>query len=596
MRENFFAQSMAEQKIESISTTSKSKLNVNIGILGHVDSGKTSLARALSTHFSTASIDKSPQEKERGITIELGFSCFCIANNALPERLKNATDRDLQFTLVDCPGHASLIKTIIGGAQIIDFMLLVIDINKGIQTQTAECLVLGEILTHKSQIIVVLNKMDLFLKQHKAEKVKKKMSAIRKVFKQTKFGKKVHIVQFTANRNGQNAPGQNEEFDANKSEISAKSDGVEALIDRILSVLSLPNRIRESKLPFLGAVDHCFSIKGQGTILTATILKGSLSPNQSIEIPQFKVVKKVKCIQSYSKNVEHAVCGDRISLQIAGFSNKMNRGLICSPNSVPTINRCIARCDSIRFFKEAIKSGSKFHISIGHSTSVAKIECFRVPTLREREVHKSDEENMKKYAKRTSVEEEEQKEKENVVESALDWKEPFDFCADYLHLSAMEEGQTFILLSFCKSVCAASDSLLIGARFDNADSRKEVCRLAFCGKIVAVLNNEEELRKLRVYKAKQREGFVEKFIDSHTAIGTNMFSKATDISIFVGLKVELDTKFHEVGVITASFGDSGNFYVKFDKKVKRKRSATWKPKIYLKSKKYIYQKTKGIVQ
>ena len=72
--------------------------------------------------------------------------------------------RSLQFTLVDCPGHASLIRTIIGGAQIIDMMMLVVDVTKGVQTQTAECLVIGEILCEK--MVVVLNKIDL-LKEEK---------------------------------------------------------------------------------------------------------------------------------------------------------------------------------------------------------------------------------------------------------------------------------------------------------------------------------------------------------------------------------------------------------------------------------------------
>jgi len=97
------------------------KLNINVGILGHVDCGKTSLARALSTTFSTASLDKSSESRKRGITLDLGFSVLTLP---LPSRLKDS--------LSDCPGHASLIRTIIGGAQIIDFMILVIDFNKGI--------------------------------------------------------------------------------------------------------------------------------------------------------------------------------------------------------------------------------------------------------------------------------------------------------------------------------------------------------------------------------------------------------------------------------------------------------------------------------
>ena len=109
--------------------------------MGHVDSGKTSLARALSLICSTASLDKHPQSKERGITIDLGFSAFFtrFPSEKYPTSLFNA----IQFTVVDCPGHASFIRTIMGGASIIDLMFLVIDINKGIQTQTSECLVIG---------------------------------------------------------------------------------------------------------------------------------------------------------------------------------------------------------------------------------------------------------------------------------------------------------------------------------------------------------------------------------------------------------------------------------------------------------------------
>jgi len=131
-------------------------LNINVGILGHVDSGKTSLSRALSTMASTNAFDKNPQSKARGITLDLGFSSFMTS---VPPQLEGGSYDQMQVTLVDCPGHASLIRTIIGGAQIIDLMLLVIDVSKGIQTQTAECLVIGEILN--DTLIVVLNKLDM---------------------------------------------------------------------------------------------------------------------------------------------------------------------------------------------------------------------------------------------------------------------------------------------------------------------------------------------------------------------------------------------------------------------------------------------------
>lgn len=85
---------------------------------------------SLSTELSTAALDKHPQSKERGITLDLGFSSFTVP---MPDHLRHLPGHSLQFTLVDCPGHASLIRTIIGGAQIIDMMILVVDVTKGIQ-------------------------------------------------------------------------------------------------------------------------------------------------------------------------------------------------------------------------------------------------------------------------------------------------------------------------------------------------------------------------------------------------------------------------------------------------------------------------------
>eukprot|EP00658_Telonema_sp_P-2_P005900 TRINITY_DN12224_c0_g1_i3.p2 TRINITY_DN12224_c0_g1~~TRINITY_DN12224_c0_g1_i3.p2 ORF type:complete len:186 (+),score=49.65 TRINITY_DN12224_c0_g1_i3:119-676(+) len=96
-------------------------LNINVGVLGHVDSGKTSLVRSLSTIVSTAGLDKHKQSQDRGITLDLGFSSFVMD---APEQIVDAfpgCDK-VQYTLVDCPGHASLIKTVIGGAQILSLI------------------------------------------------------------------------------------------------------------------------------------------------------------------------------------------------------------------------------------------------------------------------------------------------------------------------------------------------------------------------------------------------------------------------------------------------------------------------------------------
>lgn len=152
-----------------------------------MDSGKTSLCRILSEITSTASLDKNPQSQERGITLDLGFSAFLTK---MPEKFSNKVKEEyLQFTLVDCPGHGSLLKTIIGGAQIIDIMLLVVDITKGIQTQTAECIIIAELFVDK--LIVVLNKIDMLEDQ---KQIDSKTNALRKVFGKTKFGQDVFMI------------------------------------------------------------------------------------------------------------------------------------------------------------------------------------------------------------------------------------------------------------------------------------------------------------------------------------------------------------------------------------------------------------------
>lgn len=98
--------------------------------------------------------------------------------------------------MVDCPGHASLIRTIIGGAQIIDLMFLIVDITKGIQAQTAECIIIAELYMKK--IIIILNKVDQI---EDPKVVESKINALKKVFSKTKFGENVRMVPFSAKKN-----------------------------------------------------------------------------------------------------------------------------------------------------------------------------------------------------------------------------------------------------------------------------------------------------------------------------------------------------------------------------------------------------------
>uniref|UniRef100_A0A3B3RQB0 Eukaryotic elongation factor, selenocysteine-tRNA-specific n=1 Tax=Paramormyrops kingsleyae TaxID=1676925 RepID=A0A3B3RQB0_9TELE len=248
-------------------------LNFNVGVLGHVDSGKTSLAKALSSTASTAAFDKNPQSRERGITLDLGFSSFTVD---LPDHLREESgcrDYDnLQFTLVDCPGHASLIRTIIGGAQIIDLMLLVVDVVKGLQTQTAECLLIGEFTCPR--MVVILNKTDLLAPEKRQAAIDKMTKRMHKTLESTRF-KDAPVIAVAAK------PGGPEAAEAEQPQ------GISTLIELLKSQTYLPRR--DPSGPLLMAVDHCFSIRGQGTVMTGTVLQGALSLNDMVEIPALKV-------------------------------------------------------------------------------------------------------------------------------------------------------------------------------------------------------------------------------------------------------------------------------------------------------------------
>lgn len=335
----------------------KKTFNINIGILGHIDSGKTSLAKAISTIGSTAGFDKNPQSKERGITLDLGFSALIIE---IPDWLKKNNplalekQESLQITLVDCPGHASLMKTVIGGASIIDYMILVIDASKGIQAQTSECIVLGELLM--SKICIVVNKIDLVeaeneeKRQEKLNKIKENLS---KAFSKTKF-KEVKIVFVCAN------PKEGEKVD----------QGLDHLLTEILQDIDIPNRGKDNKKDdFLCSVDHCFPIKGHGTVMTGTILKGKVEIGDNIEIASLKQTKKVKSMQMFKKPVDKAQKGDRVGICVAKLDPKeLERGLICAPGKISHFNTALAKVNRIRHYKGEVHGNMKYHITLGHQT------------------------------------------------------------------------------------------------------------------------------------------------------------------------------------------------------------------------------------
>ncbi|XP_012514419.1 PREDICTED: selenocysteine-specific elongation factor [Propithecus coquereli] len=522
------------------------RVNVNVGVLGHIDSGKTALARALSTTASTAAFDKQPQSRERGITLDLGFSCFCVP---LPARLRSALPAPdaaaepgeplLQVTLVDCPGHASLIRTIIGGAQIIDLMLLVIDVTKGMQTQSAECLVIGQIACQR--LVVVLNKTDLLAEDKRQAAIEKMTRKMRKTLENTKF-RGAPIVPVAAKPGGPDAP------------ESEAPQGISELIELLTSQISVP--ARDPSGPFLMSVDHCFSIRGQGTVMTGTILSGSISLGDSVEIPALKVVKKVKSMQSFHTPVTAATQGDRLGICVTQFDPKLlERGLACSPGTLHTVHAALVSVEKIPYFRGPLQTKAKFHVTVGHDTVMGRVMFFGpAPDGADGEA----------------------------APDAFDFSREYLFQEQYLCKDPAPAGtggdtgdtkagpaaeggcprQQWALLEFERPVTCPRRCLVIGSRLD-ADVHASACRLAFHGVLLHGLEDrgyaETCLPSLKVFKMKHRHGVVERAMDDHSVIGRSLFKKETNIQLFVGLRVRLSTG--ELGVIDSAFGQSGKFKV-----------------------------------
>ena len=511
-------------------------VNTSVGVMGHVDAGKTALCRALSQVLSTAALDKHPEAKARGITIDLGFSSFM-----LPTLAKHKPSFAVRCTLVDCPGHASLIKTVVGGAQIIDAILLVIDVAKGIQVQTAECLVLAEILT--SHLIVALNKCD----NVSAENIEKTIKKLRKTFAETKFGFDVPIIPVSAI-----TPGSADSL-------------VTSLGDLLFNVaskrLNARPELRDSEFVF--AFDHCFPIKGQGTVFTGTVIHGKLRSGNEVTIPSSGDAKRVKSIQSFHESLKVCYSGDRCGLCLPEvYSEKCpDRGWLYAPGLMNHCRAVIAEVHRIKYFKKPVKSNSKFYVVIGHSGVNASCIFFRgkEPTFSLEKSYLSL----------------------DVMESSVDEKS--DSCP------------VFAVLSFDKPIICPHDSRLVALILSKDPSKSKSCRIAFWGIVchqitLSSIGSEsseieftrQSLKQLRVYKLKERYGSIEKVLDDRTLLVKDLLHG--DISPFIGCNIRLGSC---VGKILGSFGkaDNGRIKVSFsddlsvyrDEKGKLKLSGDLRP-------------------
>ncbi len=313
------------------------QIPVHVGLFGHIDSGKTAVVEQLSEIISTAGIDAHPQSKERGITIDLGFTSFVL-------------DKYL-VTLVDGPGHADLIKISASSVEIIDCALIVIDINKGPQIQTGEHIIMIEALDIKN-IIVILNKIDLY-----RGKIEEEIEKTKNFFATTSFGSEVPI--FT---------------------VSAKEKrGFEELKEGILRIINNLEIKRELEGSLIIPIDHHFLIKGRGAIITGTILKGKLNLGQNLEILPINASGRVKNIETFHQNIKSAKAGDRVGINIKNLDvKKIYRGCIAT-NDKSKFNLCEIfeiEVKNNKLFKPDTRFGTQVHVTIGMLTVVGRIYPF----------------------------------------------------------------------------------------------------------------------------------------------------------------------------------------------------------------------------
>ena len=300
---------MAKQKYD------RSKPHVNIGTIGHVDHGKTTLTAAISKVLSEkvagneqvdyANIDKAPEERERGITINTSHIEYETENR--------------HYAHVDCPGHADYVKNMITGAAQMDGAILVIAATDGPMAQTKEHLLLAQ-QDGVKRMVVFMNKCDMVDDPEMLELVE---MDIRENLE--KYG-----------------------YDADNTPIIQGSalkalEGDAQYVEKVMELMSavdtwIETPERDTDKPFLMPIEDVFTITGRGTVVTGRVERGQLKLNEEIEIVGIKETRKavVTGIEMFRKQLDYAECGDNAGVLLRGISREdVERGQVLSkPGSV----------------------------------------------------------------------------------------------------------------------------------------------------------------------------------------------------------------------------------------------------------------------
>ena len=305
---------MAKQKFE------RNKPHVNIGTIGHVDHGKTTLTAAITKYLAMkgqaqfedyASIDKAPEEKARGITINTAH-------------VEYETDKR-HYAHVDCPGHADYIKNMITGAAQMDGAILVIAATDGPMAQTREHLLLARQVGVR-YIVVFLNKCDQVDDEELLELVEME---VRETLNEYGFpGDDTPIIKGSA---------LNALVSESKDPDAPEYACIKELMDAVDEYIPTPER--NDNLPFLMPVEDVFTISGRGTVATGRVERGVVKKNEPVEIVglrEDKLATVVTDIEMFHKLLDYAEAGDNIGALLLGIDKKnIERGqVLCKPGSI----------------------------------------------------------------------------------------------------------------------------------------------------------------------------------------------------------------------------------------------------------------------
>jgi elongation factor Tu len=297
-------------------TFSRSKPHVNIGTIGHVDHGKTTLTAAITTVLSKSGssemkgydqIDAAPEEKERGITI----------NTAHVEYETEAR----HYAHVDCPGHADYVKNMITGAAQMDGAILVVSAADGPMPQTREHILLAKQVGVPS-IVVFLNKIDQVDDEELVELVEME---VRELLSSYDFpGDDIPIIKGSALK----------ALEGDTSDIGEKA--IEELMKAVDE--SIPEPDRPVDKAFLMPIEDVFSISGRGTVVTGRIERGIVKVNEEIEIVGIKDTQKTTCtgIEMFRKLLDEGRAGDNAGVLLRGTKKEeVERGqVLCKPGTI----------------------------------------------------------------------------------------------------------------------------------------------------------------------------------------------------------------------------------------------------------------------